>query len=111
MTDSTVFIVGGDTTLGLLVALHFVRAGTQRIGVIGSDAARAQAAAHEVFAAASGIWAVPAAGDLSSVSEAHRMVSELAAALGEPDIVVSCQPDAEVVSDLVRQSMHDRDDG
>ncbi|GAB90656.1 SDR family NAD(P)-dependent oxidoreductase [Gordonia rhizosphera] len=111
LEDSTVFVVAGDTAIGRLVALHFVRAGSQRIGILGSDATRAEAAAQAVFAAASGMWAVAAAGDLSSHSDAQRMVAELSAALGDADVVVNCQPDSnEVVGDVVRRAMVDRGD-
>ncbi len=111
LEDSTVVVVGGDTELGRLVALGFVRAGSQRIGIAGSDLDKAGETAQAVFSAASGIWAVPAAGDLASASDAERMVAELAASLGDADIVVAATPQAEMVSDVVRQSMTDRGEG
>ncbi|MGV9710962.1 SDR family NAD(P)-dependent oxidoreductase [Gordonia sp. NPDC003424] len=105
LEDSTVVVVGGDTELGRLVALHFVRAGCQRIGIVGVDPDAAEATAQAVFGAASGIWAIPACGDLSSTTDAERVVAELAASLGDADIVVTCLSNTEVVSDVVRQSM------
>lgn len=111
LNDSTVVVVDDDTPLGRLVALHFVRAGSQRIGIVSADAARAEATAQAVFAAASGMWAVAASGDLSSGSEAQRMVNELSASLGDADIVVTFGSAPEVVSDVIRQTMVDRSEG
>ncbi|QII07828.1 SDR family oxidoreductase [Rhodococcoides fascians A25f] len=106
VSDSTVVIIGGDSGIGLLIARHLVRAGTQRIGLISRDADAGSAAAKSVFELASGIWSLSAAGDLSSESEASRMLSELSGSLGDPDIVVNClRADGGVVSDLVLQTM------
>lgn len=111
LVDSTVVIVDDGRSLGRLVALRFVRAGSQRIGIVSSDAARAEATAQEVFAAASGMWAVAASGDLLSRPDAQRMVSELAASLGDADVVVSCRPGSELVSDVVAEDMAAREAG
>ncbi|MGW0035129.1 hypothetical protein [Gordonia sp. NPDC003376] len=105
LTDSTVFVVGGDTAVGRLVALHLVRAGSQRIGIIGSDAAETENTARAVFGAASGMWSVAASGEMSAPAEAQRMVAELSAALGDPDIVVSCSGGPELVSDIAGHTM------
>ena len=108
----TVFIIGGDSGIGLLIARHFVRAGAQRIGLIGRDPDAGVAAAKSVFELASGIWSLSAAGDLSSDSEASRMISELSGSLGDADILVDCLgPDGTIVSDLVLQGMREFDSG
>lgn len=109
--DSTIVIVADDTTLGHVVALNFVRAGSQRIGIVSSDATSAEAAAQAVFAVASGMWAVSASGDLSSPEDARRMVDELAASLGDADIVVSVHSGSEVFGHVAGQTMSGRAEG
>lgn len=91
--DATIFIAGGDHGIGLLVAHHLVRAGAQRIGIVGSDPERSQSAAQSVFELASGIWALSAAGDVTDPTEADRVTSELAASIGDADILVNCLSD------------------
>lgn len=95
LDDVTVFLVGDDPTLLQEIALGFVRAGTQRIGIACPDESSASAAATAAFRAASGIWAVPASGDLVSAPDAERIVAELTASLGDPDIIVLGTADLE----------------
>ncbi|MFC9762151.1 SDR family NAD(P)-dependent oxidoreductase [Rhodococcus jostii] len=111
VADATVFIVGGDSGIGLSVAHHFVRVGTQRIGLIGRNAEKVEAAARKLFESASGIWALSAVGDLSSPTDAHRLVAELTASLGDADILVNCLRDADAVSDAVAESMRRQGSG
>lgn len=91
--DSTIYIVGGDSRVGLLIAHHFVRAGAQRIGLIGRDADLGDAAAKSIFGLASGVWALSATGDVRDPAEAARILAELTGSLGDADILVNCMPD------------------
>jgi NAD(P)-dependent dehydrogenase (short-subunit alcohol dehydrogenase family) len=86
----TVFIAGGTKGLGLEIARHFVRAGTQRIGLIARDVARGEGAAEEIRSLASGIWALFAPADVTNAADVKRATAELAAALGDADIVINC---------------------
>ncbi|WMN01732.1 SDR family oxidoreductase [Rhodococcus erythropolis] len=90
--DSTIFIVGGDSGVGLLIAHHFVRAGAQRIGLVGSDAELGDAAAKSIFGLASGVWALSATGDVRDPAESARILTELSGSLGDADILVNCLP-------------------
>ena len=90
--DSTIFIVGGDSRAGLLIAHHFVRAGAQRIGLVGSDAELGAAAAKSIFALASGVWALSATGDVRDSAESARILAELSGSLGDADILVNYLP-------------------
>ncbi|WP_043779346.1 SDR family NAD(P)-dependent oxidoreductase [Rhodococcus sp. JVH1] len=103
--DSTIFIVGGDQGFGLLIAHRLVELGAQRIGLIGRDVEQGEIAAKMLFESASGIWALSGAGDLSSNEDACRVVAELAASLGDADILVNCLPGDTAVTDVVLQSM------
>jgi NAD(P)-dependent dehydrogenase (short-subunit alcohol dehydrogenase family) len=103
--DATIFIVGGDHGAGLLIARRLVELGAQRIGLIGRDVEQGEIAAKMLFESASGIWALSGAGDLSSNEDACRVVAELAASLGDADILVNCLPGDNAVSDVVLQSM------
>ncbi|MET4165752.1 MULTISPECIES: hypothetical protein [Gordonia] len=107
--DSGVFVVD-DGDLGRIVALHFVRAGSQRIGILTTDETRGQELAQEVFGAASGIWAISAAGDLTSPRDARRMVAELSGAIGEADVVVDL-PGGTEAGHIVREEMLTRGEG
>ncbi|MDV7241622.1 MULTISPECIES: SDR family NAD(P)-dependent oxidoreductase [Rhodococcus] len=104
--DSTIFIVGGDRGLGLLVARRLVELGAQRIGLIGRDVEQGEIAAKGLFESASGIWALSGAGNLSSNEDACRVVTELVASLGDADILIDCLPGDNAVTDVVLQSMH-----
>lgn len=86
----TVFVVGGDTDIGLLIARHFVRAGVQRIGLIARDTAAGEAAAQAIFQQASGMWSLSASGDLTSTADVERMIEQLSSSLGDADIVIDC---------------------
>lgn len=109
LADSGVVVID-DGDLGRMVALHFVRAGSQRIGIITSDETRGQELAQEVFNAASGIWAISAAGDLTSPSDARRMVAELSGAIGDADVVVDL-PGGTEAGRIVREEMLTRGEG
>jgi NAD(P)-dependent dehydrogenase (short-subunit alcohol dehydrogenase family) len=104
--DSTIFIVGGDQGLGLLIAHRLVELGAQRIGLIGRDVEQGEIAAKMLFESASGIWALSGAGDPSSNDDACRVVTELAASLGDADILINCLPGDNAVTDVVLKSMH-----
>ncbi|QTJ67280.1 SDR family oxidoreductase [Rhodococcus sp. ZPP] len=111
VADATVFIVGGDSGIGLLIAQHFVRAGTQRIGLIAHDAKQGDAAARTLFTSASGIWALSASGDPASESDADRLLSELSASLGDPDIFINCFSDAGAIRKSVLCAMREHGSG
>ncbi|QDQ90262.1 SDR family oxidoreductase [Rhodococcus sp. WB9] len=103
--DSTIFVVGGDHGLGLLIAHRLVKLGAQRIGLIGCDVKQGEIAARGLFESASGIWALSGAGNLSSNDDAGRVVAELAASLGDADILINCLPGDNAVTDVVLKSM------
>ncbi|SNT11676.1 hypothetical protein SAMN05421642_109186 [Rhodococcoides kyotonense] len=86
--NSTVFVVDDHLGVGLEIAHELVRVGVQRIGFVSRDAGAGDAAATEIFRSASGVWALSASGDPDSPAEARRMVAELSASLGEPDVLV-----------------------
>lgn len=106
--DSTIFIVGGDGGVGLLIAHHFVRAGAQRIGLVGSDAGLGDAAAKSIFALASGVWALSATGDVREPAESARILAELSGSLGDADILVNCLPDLPTRQSFPGASAEDR---
>ena len=108
LDDVTVFLVGDDPTLLQEIALGFVRAGTQRIGIACPDESSASTAATAVFQAASGIWAVPASGDLVSAPDSERIVAELTASLGDPDIIVLGTADPEHITRVVGESAQEQ---
>ncbi|EHI39938.1 2-hydroxycyclohexanecarboxyl-CoA dehydrogenase [Rhodococcus opacus PD630] len=66
-----------------------VRAGTQRIGLVGRDVERGEKAATEVRSLASGVWAFFASGDVNDPAEATRVTEELSASLGAADILIN----------------------
>lgn len=105
LADWTVFVVDGDQGVGLKIAHQLVQIGVQRIGLISRDAERGAAAATEIFRSASGIWALSATGDPMSTDDARRMVSELSASLGAPDVLVEHSPARTAVRAVVHQSM------
>ncbi|MFF3572658.1 SDR family NAD(P)-dependent oxidoreductase [Nocardia jiangxiensis] len=87
--ESTVYIVGGTTGVGLEVAHRFVAAGTQRIGLVGRDPERGQRAAEDIRSLALGVWCLFVAGDVNDPGEAGRVAGELRAGLGPADILVN----------------------
>jgi NAD(P)-dependent dehydrogenase (short-subunit alcohol dehydrogenase family) len=89
LAEATVYIAGGTSGLGLQMARHFVRAGTQRIGLVGRNADRGERAAEHIRSLASGVWAVFAAGDVNEPAEAERVTRELTASLGPADILIN----------------------
>ncbi|MFC8178745.1 hypothetical protein ACFULT_07720 [Rhodococcus sp. NPDC057297] len=110
LKDSTVFIAGGDTSLGLAIGRRMVSVGVQRIGVIGIDADLAAGNATTLFRSASGIWAVADAGDMSSADDAQRVFTGLSASLGEPDVLVQCSTAGRLL-DLVADDMRAAESG
>jgi NAD(P)-dependent dehydrogenase (short-subunit alcohol dehydrogenase family) len=96
-TEVTVYLVGGGQELGRAVAHEFVRAGTQRIGLIVSDTGAGERAAEQVRAAAFGVWSLSAVATPGVRAEMRRAVGELSAALGSADIVVRL-PDGNTAS-------------
>lgn len=89
LAESTVYIVGGTSGIGLEVARHFVRLGTQRIGLVGRNVERGEKAAQHIRSLASGVWCLFAAGDANDPADAARVVAELSGSLGEPDVLVN----------------------
>ncbi|NLE78339.1 MAG: SDR family oxidoreductase [Rhodococcus sp.] len=89
LAASTVYIVGGTSGVGLEVARQFVRAGTQRIGLVGRTVERGEKAAEHIRGLAPGVWCLFAEGDVNVPSEASRVTAELGDALGSPDILVN----------------------
>ncbi|MFC0448095.1 SDR family NAD(P)-dependent oxidoreductase [Rhodococcus jostii] len=89
LSEATVYIVGGTNGVGLQVARQLVRAGTQRIGLVGRNTERGEKAATEVRSLASGVWAFFAAGDVNDPAEAARVTEELSASLGPADILIN----------------------
>ncbi|MET8430687.1 SDR family oxidoreductase [Nocardia sp. NPDC004860] len=87
--ESTVYIVGGTSGVGLEVARRFVRAGTQRIGLVGRNTERGEKAAAHVRSLAPGVWSCFVSGDVNDPAEAGRVTGELRAALGGADILVN----------------------
>ena len=89
LDDATLCISGGTSGVGLQVARQAVRAGTQRIGLVGRDPVRGQRAAEEIRSLASGVWAVFIAGDLSDPAEAERVTTEVTTLLGAIDVLIN----------------------
>ncbi len=87
--DCTVVVAGGTSGIGLETARHFVRAGVQRIGLIGRNAERGEAAAAEIRGLASGIWCLFVAADLGDPADAARAFEELSTSLGDVDVLVN----------------------
>jgi NAD(P)-dependent dehydrogenase (short-subunit alcohol dehydrogenase family) len=87
--DSTIYIVGGTSGVGLEVARRFVRDGAQRIGLVGRDVERGEKAAAHIRSLAPGVWAFFVAGDVNDPAEAERVTAELRASLGAADILVN----------------------
>jgi NAD(P)-dependent dehydrogenase (short-subunit alcohol dehydrogenase family) len=94
VAEATVYIADGTNGVGLQVARHFVRAGTQRIGLVGHDAERGESAAEHIRSLASGVWALFAAGDVNDPLAADRVTRELTASLGPADILINCTSSA-----------------
>ncbi|SUE28896.1 short chain dehydrogenase [Nocardia farcinica] len=86
--DATVYLVGGAPALGFAVAREFVRAGTQRIGLIGSDPGAGARSAERIRASALGVWSLAADAAPGDAAGLSRALTELTAALGPPDIAV-----------------------
>ncbi|ATQ29159.1 SDR family NAD(P)-dependent oxidoreductase [Rhodococcus ruber] len=87
--ESTIYIVGGTSGVGLEVARRFVRAGVQRIGLVGRNVERGEKAAQHIRTLAPGVWCLFAAADVNVPGEAVRVVTELADSLGAADILVN----------------------
>jgi NAD(P)-dependent dehydrogenase (short-subunit alcohol dehydrogenase family) len=102
--DCTVVIAGGTSGIGLETARHFVRAGVQRIGLVGRNVERGEAAAAEIRALASGVWCLFVSADLEDPAEAARAVEQLTASLGDVDILVNS-----VAASYSPQLLHDLD--
>lgn len=102
--DCTVVISGGTSGVGLEAARHFVRAGVQRIGLIGRNEERGEAAAAEIRGLASGIWCLFVSADLTEPAEAQRATEELSASLGATDILVNS-----VAASYSPRLLHDTD--
>ncbi len=102
LSEATVYIVGGTSGVGLQVARQLVRAGTQRIGLVGRNTERGEKAAAEIRTLASGVWAFFAAGDVNDPAEAARVTEELSASLGPADILINS-----TVSAFTPQLFHD----
>ena len=89
LADATVYIVGGTSGVGIQVARHFVRAGTQRIGLVGRNLERGRQASEHIFSLASGLWAPFVAGDVNDPDEAERVTDELRDSIGPADILIN----------------------
>ncbi|WP_067662206.1 SDR family NAD(P)-dependent oxidoreductase [Nocardia miyunensis] len=89
LAESTVYVVGGTSGVGLEVANRFVAAGTQRIGLVGRDAERGHKAAEQIRSRAPGVWSLFVAGDVNDPGEARRVAEELRSGLGPADILVN----------------------
>jgi NAD(P)-dependent dehydrogenase (short-subunit alcohol dehydrogenase family) len=87
--ESTVYIVGGTSGVGLEVARHFVAGGTQRIGLVGRNIERGEKAAEHIRSLAPGVWCLFVAADANDPAEAGRAAEELRAGLGVADILVN----------------------
>ncbi|MDN2495727.1 SDR family oxidoreductase [Nocardia nova] len=89
LAESTVYIAGGTSGVGLEVACRFVAAGTQRLGLVGRNAERGEKAADHIRSLAPGVWCLFAAGDANDPAEAGRVCAELRDGLGPADILVN----------------------
>ncbi|HEY5857806.1 MAG TPA: SDR family oxidoreductase [Aldersonia sp.] len=87
--ESTVYIVGGTSGVGLEIARRYVAAGTQRIGLVGRSAERGEKAAQEIRGLASGVWCLFVSADVNDPAEAARATTELSGSLGTADILVN----------------------
>jgi retinol dehydrogenase-14 len=89
MSGKTVLVTGGTGGIGRATAEGLARLGA-RVGITGRDAARTEAAAAEIRAAATGNDAVDAhAADLSSQAEARRLAATVLDAYPRLDVLVN----------------------
>ncbi|MEV4123789.1 SDR family oxidoreductase [Nocardia sp. NPDC049707] len=89
LAESTVYIVGGTSGVGLEVARRFVAAGTQRIGLVGRNTERGEKAAEHIRSLAPGVWCLFVAADVNDPAEAGRASTELRAGLGAADVLIN----------------------
>jgi retinol dehydrogenase-14 len=88
MTGRTALITGGTGGIGKATAIGLARLGA-RVGIVGRDAARAEAAAADIRSA-SGNEAVDAfIADVSSQAEVRRLAAEVLAAYPRLDVLVN----------------------
>ncbi|WP_227999056.1 SDR family NAD(P)-dependent oxidoreductase [Nocardia australiensis] len=87
--QSTVYVVGGTSGVGLEVAHRFVAAGTQRIGLVGRNTERGEKAAEQIRSLAPGVWCLFVAADVNDPTQARRAAEELNSGLGAADILVN----------------------
>ncbi|MDH6284689.1 SDR family NAD(P)-dependent oxidoreductase [Prescottella agglutinans] len=87
--ESTVYIVGGTSGVGLEIARQFVRAGAQRIGLVGRNIERGEKAAQHIRSLKPGVWCLFASGDVNDPGEAVRVTKELSDSLGDADILIN----------------------
>jgi retinol dehydrogenase 14 len=88
MAGKTVLVTGGTGGIGKATAIGLARLGA-RVGVTGRDAARAEAAAAEIRAAATNPAVDAFAADLSSQTEVRRLAAEVLDAYPRLDVLVN----------------------
>jgi NAD(P)-dependent dehydrogenase (short-subunit alcohol dehydrogenase family) len=87
MADKTVLVTGGSGGIGLATALGLATMGA-RLGIIGRDGVRTEAAAGQIRAAGSGQVDVFVA-DLSSQSELRRLADEVLDRYSRIDVLIN----------------------
>jgi retinol dehydrogenase 14 len=87
MADKTVLVTGGSGGIGLATALGLATMGA-RLGIIGRDRVRTEAAAGQIRAAGSGQVDVFVA-DLSSQSELRRLADEVLDRYSRIDVLIN----------------------
>lgn len=89
LESASVVVTGGTGAVGRAIARHFLEAGVPRLGLIGRDTGRGEAAADELRSAHPDATVVFAAADVNLPVEAGRVIDELAARLDGIDVLVN----------------------
>lgn len=87
--DSGALITGGTSGVGLATAIQLAQAGVRRIGLVGRNTERGEAARQALLAVAPQTQVAFIQGDANEVSQAQRIVAQAQADVGSIDILVN----------------------
>jgi NAD(P)-dependent dehydrogenase (short-subunit alcohol dehydrogenase family) len=85
----TVVVIGRPEAPALELARRLLRLGTQRFGFVGDDPAAGAEAAELIRRSASGIWSLHVVADPADPADLARGVEELAASIGDPELLIA----------------------